>query len=108
MKHDKWYGILDLYWKMNEGRPTRIGVFEKGERDSFNDYWIEDGLPLAGLATEVHDGVRSVQMMVGQMTHEVRSAVSISFHLGLDGADDGIDIKAADGHVTILRFENAS
>ena len=99
-----WEPFLRLYSETNEGRPTRIGVFERRE-DELTDYWLESGLPLVGIDSDHTNGDRSVQIMVGEMTHTIQDAKRITFHVDAGTGTDGIDVVGSDGRVTILRFE---
>ena len=99
-----WTKLLNYYSKQNEGRRTRLGVFElKG--DVVNDYWLEGGLPLVGVAVEHGNGRDSVIITLGQLTHVVRNAIKLTFHCTSSGYEDGLDILDRDDRTTILRFE---
>lgn len=111
-KHD-WTRFLDLFLERNRDRPTRLGVFvESGE--AFDDYWIEDGMPLNGITVEANDRRTDVELMFAdaggtgetQMTHVVRDAGSMKIELGLTGEKDSLEICDSEGKHTVLRFEN--
>ena len=106
-EQNNWTKFLKFYTEANAGRPTRLGVFEKNG-DYTTDYWLEDGLPFVGIDADRDDGVRSVQIFAGQMTHSVPRAEKITFHLALSQMEDGFDVIDADGTLTMLRFENQS
>ena len=99
----RWQEFLRSFGEKNEGRPTRLGVFENG-----NDYWLEDGLPLVGVDLDPRKPNASVQIMVGSFTHTVRSVTRLTFHLSADGDSDGVDVTDAEGKVAMLRFEKES
>ena len=70
------------------------------------DYWLENGLQLAGIDIDIKKGLPSIQITVGNFTHEIKDAVNFLFRFSLGGDEDGIDISTADGKTTILRFED--
>jgi len=102
-KRSQWEDLLRYYSEKNEGRATRLGVFENG-----NDYWLEDGLLLTGLDIDAHAAAASVQIMLGRFTHTVRGVSHVTFHLSNDGNSDGFDVTDAEGRVAMLRFEKES
>jgi hypothetical protein len=102
-----WTKLLQFYGEQNQGRPTRIGVFEGG-----SDLWLEDGLPLAGIDVDARGDVLTVEIILGDQvkgekhfTHSVRNAQKLVMHLSPEQGD-GIDIIDAEGNTLILRFEN--
>lgn len=99
-----WQPFVKFYSDQNAGRLTRLGVFELNN-DVVNDYWLEDGLPLIAIGVEPANGDNSVEIMVGDMTHEVEDAIKLTFHLTSSGYEDGLDILDRNNRVTILRFE---
>lgn len=102
--HTDWKEFLQFFSTHNTGRRTRLGVFElKG--DVVNDYWLEDGLPLAGVTLEAADGHNNIEVRVGDLTHDVKDAIKLTFHCTATGHEDGLDILARDNRTTILRFE---
>jgi len=107
-KQHHWTKLLKFYGDQNKGRLTRVGVFEGG-----NDFWLEDGLPLAGLDVDVRGDVMTVEIVLGDQVkgtrhfaHAVRNARSLKLHLSPDQSGDGLDITDAEGKTLILRFEN--
>jgi hypothetical protein len=104
-KQTDWTEFLNFFTEQNTGRRTRLGVFELN-KDVVNDYWIEDGLPLAGLSMDTADGETTVHVTVGEMTHEVKGAIKLTAHFTSSGYEDGLDILTRDSRVTILRFES--
>lgn len=107
-----WSAFLSFFSEQNRTRPTRLGVFEK-ERDVVTDYWLEDGLPLAGIDVDVSgEGAPTVEILLGDnskdarhMTHVVKNARSAKIVLSASGEDDGLEIEDAEGKTTFLRFE---
>lgn len=113
-KQTNWTEFLKLFSEQNRLRPTRLGVFE-GEPGEMRDYWLEDGLPLAGIDVDTHaEGAWAIEIMLGNnenagsqaMTHVIRGARSAKIILSPDGDGDGLEILDAEGKTTFLRFEN--
>lgn len=106
-----WSVFLKLFSLQNQMRPTRLGVFE-GAPGALVDYWIEDGLPLAGIDVDTRVGaLPTIQIMLGsdelrQMTHTISNARQMRLLLSADATADGLEIENAEGSTTILRFEN--
>lgn len=99
-----WPAFLKEYSVRNEGRPTRLGVFES--RDGVaNDYWLECDLPLVGLDAYPDKGTTRVDILFNNYTHSIDAAVSLVMING-NGPDHGLDIIDAEGKTTIMRFEN--
>lgn len=102
-QHD-WARFLEFFSEQNAGRTTRLGLFELSD-NIVTDYWLEDGLPLAGIDIDTKKELPSVQITVGSFTHEIKDAVNLLFRFSLKGDEDGIDVTTADGQTTVLRFE---
>ena len=100
----EWAKFLKFFSEQNCGRPTRLGVFER-QGDVVNDYWLENGLPLIAIDINTKPELPTIDITAGDLTHEIKDAVKLTFHFGLDGDEDGIDIATAKGQTTILRFE---
>lgn len=101
-----WANQLKFFSEQNTGRATRLGVFEPSSGVAA-DYWIECGLPLIGVDLDMHGDVLAVQIMAGSLTHEIKNAVKLSYHLTASGDEDGLDVLDRDGQMTVLRFENS-
>lgn len=105
--------FLKLFSKQNNLRPTRIGVF-KGEPGAMTDYWLEDGLPLAGISADSNDENLSIEIMLGDpmnaarlhLTHSIDNVSLVKIIASADGKEDGLEIKDTEHKTTILRFEN--
>lgn len=115
MQHN-WKAFIDLFSSRNNSRQTRLGVLT-GPPESMEDYWLEDGLPLAGVDADVHgEALPSVEIMLGDMqnaesrrlTHVVSNARNLKIILSAQGDADGLDVEDSDGRITMLRFENSS
>jgi hypothetical protein len=97
-----WSNFLKFFSQQNNGRITRVGVFENG-----NDYWLEDGLPLRGVDVDMNGESATIEIMLGEdFTHTVKNAGEIKMTFSLSESNDGLDITDAEGGTTILRFEN--
>jgi len=111
-KQDNWAPFLALFDEQNRQRPTRIGVFE-GPPGAMADFWLENGLPLAGLDIDARDGTGlNIQIMLGDsrlgpnhMTHVVKGARSLKVLLSSSDNGDGLEIEGSDGMTTVLHFE---
>jgi len=99
-----WTAFMQEYGSRNEGRPTRLGVFEMSTGMA-NDYWIEDGLPLVGLDVYLNNGSTRVDILFENYTHSIDNAATL-VEVDSDGADYGLDISDAEGNTTVMRFEN--
>ena len=108
----RWGVFFEEFSKQNKTRPTRLGKIKADEVTQ--DYWLEDGLPLAGIDLDKDgEGAPLIEIMLGgegvkaegNMTHTVTRVQRIKFHLTADGMDDGLDIEDSEGMTTILRFE---
>jgi hypothetical protein len=109
----EWAAYFDAFSRRNRLRPTRLGVMrERGE--AFDDYWIECGLPLAGISVEAEraGGARIEIMLDGHergeelnLMHTVEGARRVIKEVDTNNGDGGFDIENAEGAKTILRFE---
>lgn len=99
-----WAPFIKFYSEQNNGRKTRLGVFENAD-EVVHDYWIEDGLPLIGIDINVTGELPAIEIMLESYVHSVDDARDLRVHYSLDGSEDGIDITRSDGTTTILRFE---
>ena len=104
-KQHEWTKYLRFFNEQNAGRLTRLGVFERND-DVVNDYWLESGLPLSGIDLDSRGKRPSIQITVGNFTHNVSDAVKLVFQFNNAGDEDGVDVVGADGQTTILRFES--
>ena len=113
-QRDGWGVYIEEFNRQNRMRPTRLGEIKVGE--VMEDYWLEDGLPLAGIDLDTHGkGAPTLEIMLGgeeetgnNMTHTVDRVHKITLQLTVDGQDDGLEIEDAGGVTTILRFESLS
>lgn len=108
-----WQANLTDFSKRNKMRPTRLEVLGP-DREVESDFWLENGLLLAGIALEV-DGDRgpSVEIMLqvsdaathGHMTHTVAGVKRVELDT-VAGRDEALEIEDKEGAVTIMRFES--
>lgn len=108
-----WKTDLAAFGERNYMRPTRLEVLGP-DRNIQSDFWLEDGLLLAGLDFEI-DGESgpSVEIMLqapaakpqNHMTHSVAGVERIKLDT-TDGWDEGLEIEDKEGTVTIMRFES--
>jgi len=106
-----WGAFLEEFNRQNRMRPTRLGKIKADEAG--RDYWLEDGLPLAGIDLDTEgEGAPSLEIMLGgegikegDMTHTVARVQRLRLQLTADGQEDGLEIDDAEGMTTILRFE---
>lgn len=108
----RWQTNLTAFGERNDMRPTRLGVLGPN-RELDSDFWLEDGLLLAGIALDMgRDGSPSVEIMLqapvgttkNHMTHTVAGVKRVELET-TDGRDQGLEIEDRNGAVTIMRFE---
>jgi hypothetical protein len=99
-----WASLLRIFLAANEGRATRVGVFEHEFR-GVTDYWIESGLPLSGLDLETTAGDVRLTITLGNLRREVNKVSNISLRLSRTAEEEGLDVIDMSGSTTILRFE---
>ncbi len=100
-KQFNWTKFLRFYGEQNQGRRTRLGVFENG-----HDFWIEDGLPLSGIDFDANHGHLTMQIMIGdQLTHTIPDTRNVQITFSSSEMNDGLDITDSKGKTTVLRFE---
>ncbi len=108
----RWEAFLTEFNEQNRRRPTRLGVIRM-EDGVEEDFWVEDGLPLAGVGVELDgDDAPRVQIMLGgegsdarHLTHTVPRVRRLRLGLSLRGMQDGLEVETEDGAKTFLRFE---
>ena len=108
-----WKANLAAFGARNHLRPTRLEVLG-AERNIDSDFWLEDGLLLAGIDLDI-DGERGpfVEIMLqasktkpaNHMTHNVSGVKRITLNTD-DNQDEGLEIEDAEGTVTIMHFES--
>lgn len=108
-----WQTDLAAFSKRNNLRPTRLEVLEP-VREVESDFWLEDGLLLAGVDLDA-DGKRGtyVEIMLqapfASSKNHVTHTVAGVKRLGLettDGCDAALEIEDEEGRVTIMHFES--
>lgn len=110
-----WQADLAAFGKRNNMRPTRLEVLGPA-RDVESDFWLEDGMRLAGVDLDT-DGERGtwVEIMLqapstssrSHMTHTVAGVKRLELET-TDGRDAALEIEDREGKVTIMHFESES
>ncbi|MEO5858586.1 MAG: hypothetical protein ABIR33_06515 [Pyrinomonadaceae bacterium] len=99
-----WEAFLKFYSNENKGRKTRLGAFER-DGDVVNDYWIEDGLVLAGIDLDPNRELPTVEILLEGYSHSIADVRSLAVHYSQAAEGDGLDITDVNGKTTIFRFE---
>ncbi len=108
-----WKSDLAAFGKRNNMRPTRLEVLGP-VREVESDFWLEDGLLLAGIDLDT-DGERGtcIDIMLqapppsgkNHMTHTVGSVKRLELEI-TNGHDKSLEIEDGEGRVTIMHFES--
>lgn len=108
-----WQSDVAAFGKRNNMRPTRLEVLGP-DREVETDFWLEDGLLLAGIDLDT-DGERGtgIEIMLqtssasttNHMTHSVAGVKRLELET-TDDRDEGLEIEDGEGRVTIMRFES--
>lgn len=108
-----WQSDLAAFGERNNMRPTRLQVLGPA-REVESDFWLEDGLLLAGIGLDT-DGKRGacVEIMLkatsastdNHMTHTVAGVKRLGLQT-TDGRDSALEIEDGEGRVTIMHFES--
>jgi hypothetical protein len=108
-----WQSDLAAFGKRNTMRSTRLEVLGPG-REVEADFWLEDGLRLAGIDLDP-DGQRGtyVEIMLqapstsnkNHITHTVAGVKRLELET-TDGRDKALEIEDEEGRVTIMHFES--
>lgn len=108
----RWQTNLTAFGERNNMRPTRLEVLGPN-RELDSDFWLEDGLLLAGIDLDMAgDGSSTVEIMLqapvgttkNHMTHTVAAVKRVELETN-DGRDEGLEIEDGEGAITIMRFE---
>jgi hypothetical protein len=108
LKREQWPIYLDYFNKLNEGRLTRIKIFDFIS--------LEGHLPFRGICLD-ETGKESprIEIMLGgdatadesHFTHAITRVVRITRNTAPGGLDEGMEILNADGVRTTLHFEQS-
>ena len=108
-----WQTDLAAFGNRNNMRPTRLEVLGPA-REVESDFWLEDGLLLAGidLDTDRERGT-CIDIMLqapsassqNHMTHTVAGVKRLELEM-TDGRDKSLEIEDGEGTVTIMHFES--
>lgn len=107
---ESWKADLAAFGNRNKMRPTRLEVLGPA-REVESDFWLEDGLLLAGIDVDM-DRERGpyVEIMLQSsaatthMTHSVAGVKRLELET-TEGGDGSLEIEDQEGMVTIMRFE---
>lgn len=106
-----WQSDLAAFDKRNKLRPTRLEVLGPA-RDVESDFWLEDGLLLAGIDLDADgESGASIEIMLqtpssqNHMTHTVASVKRLALETS-DGSDRSLEIEDGEGKVTVMHFES--
>lgn len=107
-----WQSDVAAFGKRNNMRPTRLEVLGPA-REVDSDFWLEDGLFLAGidLDTDRERGT-CIEIMLqtpsasskNHMTHTVAGVTRLELETA-DGRDAALEMEDGEGRVTIMHFE---
>jgi hypothetical protein len=110
LEPQSWSSDIAAFDKRNKLRPTRLEVLGS-TREFDSDFWIEDGLLLAGIDLEFdQDTGPQVEIMLqspsakAHMTHSVSAVKRLSLET-TSGKDGCLEIEDTEGNLTIMRFE---
>ncbi len=104
IKREEWVTYCNAFSKRNQTRPTRLEIFgELGAQEE------ERYLPFSGLSLEDSGAdAPKLEIMLGgdtcHLTHTIQRVRHIWAKTG-GGQDEALEIQAADGSKTLLRFE---
>ena len=110
-----WQTNLSDFGKRNNMRQTRLEVLGP-DREVVLDFWLEDGLLLAGITLEMdRDRGPTVEIMLrvpaaathGHMTHTVAGVKRLAIDRA-NGPDEALELEGQERAVTIMRFESES
>lgn len=108
-----WQANLSDFGQRNRMRPTRLEVLGPA-REVESDFWLEDGLLLAGIDLDLkEEGGSSIEIMLqapagsarNHMTHTVAGVKRVALETTA-GRDETLEIEDKEGAVTIMRFES--
>ena len=108
-----WESDLAGFGKRNNLRPTRLEVLGPA-REVESDFWLEDGLLLAGIDLDTDESGACIQIMLqtpsasskNHLTHTVAGVKRLELETTDDG-DAALEIEDGEGRVTIMHFESA-
>ena len=112
IRSEEWGEFIREFGERNRRRPTRLEVIGQ-TRDEAEDYWLEDGLPLSGVALETAgEGAPRVAIRLGgegakdsrHMTHTVRGVRRLASDPGGEDSGERLEIEDGGGAVTLLRL----
>ena len=108
-----WQKTLADFGERNKMRSTRLEVLGAA-KEVESDFWLEDGLQLAGITLEMdQEGGATVEIMLqgptaalqGHMTHTITGVRNLVMD-SANGVDEVLELEDKEGAVTIMRFES--
>ena len=106
IKREAWAAFCNEFSKRNQARLTRLEVFgEMGAQEG------ERYLPLNGIT--LAEGGTKLEILLGgepatelrHLSHSIQNATNVYAKKAADGWDEALEIVAAEGTKTLLRFE---
>lgn len=107
-----WQTDLAAFGKRNNLRPTRLEVLSPA-REVESDFWLEDGLLLAGIDLDTAKRGTCIDIMLqapiasgnSHMTHTIAGVKRLELET-TDGRDKALELEDEEGRITIMRFES--
>jgi len=104
---DEWIQFLDEFTREHQGWPVNVEVLDEelGAQTQVRD------APLQGISADVRPaGNHNVSIIVGEeqnpsLTHIVPNTRHVRVARSEDGDDEALEIEAADGSRTLVRFQ---
>ena len=109
----EWQASVTAFSERNKLRSTRLEVFGAA-REVESDFWLEDGLLLAGITLEMdRDRGPTVEIMLqapaaatyGHLTHSIVGVKQMAVDRA-GGSDEALELEDKEGAITIMRFES--
>lgn len=108
-----WQRTLADFGERNKMRSTRLEVLG-AVKEVESDFWLEDGLLLAGITLEIdREGGATVEIMLQAPSAAIQSHMTHTIagvkHLAMDrakGVDETLELEDKEGAITIMRFES--
>ena len=110
-----WQTNLAEFGERNKMRATRLEVFGTA-REVESDFWLEDGLLLAGIALEMNrDRGTTIEIMLqapaarthAHMTHTVAGVKRMAMDRA-NRRNEALELEDKEGAITIMHFESES
>ena len=101
---EEWIAFFNSFSRQHEGWLASVKVTLGNEQK-----WEVRERKLAGISSDHLTARDEIYIAIdrdqgGNLTHPIRSPMKVAFRRDLEGAHEGIDITAADGTITSIRF----